>query len=1424
MPSPVVTIKSSLGLRRRLVMLVVAALVPMAGLLVVNARLNANTAIDRTTDSLQFAAGLVAASQARVVDSAHHLLRSLANVPALLNANQADCQRELAALRGHTGTYANLGIINPDGHMRCHALDTGQAGIYVGDREHVQAALAGKQFTLGGYTEGRASGKPVITFTLPVTDDRGRVTALLFAAMDVNEISTAVGAASLPAGGQVAVMDANGIVLAASPANPAWVGKPIASLVVREAVQALRTGVGSSLGAEDARQLFVLSPTHATPQAAFFVAVSADREGVLLPVRRQFGLEMLVLGLVALMGGCLAWAVAGRAIMKPTVRIVQATQQFERGELDARIAVDPQHATGELTAIADAFNRMAQSLQTQQGALDTELQNSRTMQKKLRDAQRLARIGYWQLDLATKQLHLSGEIFDFLGIDAVLFEGDFGRFLTRVHQGDRAAFESACDSAIQDDADLDIEFRVVLQGGNICWIHHFGLARPDGEPGQGACLTGVIQDITARKHVELVTVRSTELLNRAGALAKVGGWEWVVDSMAPCWSEETYRIHGITPGVDVSFDEAVRYFAVDARPAIQAAVRAAVQEATPWDLELPLVTAKAQQIWVRIQGRAVVESGKVVRLMGVMQDITDRHAAQAHARLLQTCISRLNDIVMITEAQPIDEPGPRIAFVNDAFARQTGYSREEVLGKSPRFLQGTNTQKSELDRISKALKQWQPVRSEVINYTKSGQEIWLDLDIVPIGDEYGRFTHWVSVSRDITQRKRAEQALISSEQRYAALFHTAPVPMWVYDIATTRYLAVNEATVRTYGYSNAEFLAMTIFDVRPEAEHAQLRQWLSDPLPKNAVWHDRRKDGSIFPVELVSQPIQYAGQDARFVITLDKTVQEKAEKAVQDYLFTLQRAADAAQAITWHQTLEGTMQEIADQARGVIGAHQAAVSLVADSPDSQTIHALSLSEKYESYRGLLKLTDGSGIYSVVCENNRPVRLTQAELEAHPRWRGFGDHADRHPPMRGWLAVPLIGKNGKNMGLLQLSDRYEGEFTKQDEYVALELSHLASAGLENSKLLEQISRLNAGLEHKVAERTAALVHQEALFRALSEQAPQTVWTASSDGRAIYFNRAWFNLVGGELADWVGYQWLAAVHPEDVDDVKANWETCRASQSTYAGIRRLKASDGSFHTMAYRAAPVFDDQGAVAFWVGIDADITEIKATEAALRLSNQELEAFSYSVSHDLRSPLNTIDGFSRLLARQLSGDASPKVKHYLMRIQAGVSQMGQLIEDLLSLSQVTRATLHTRPIDLSLMALGLLNDWKSRQPERQMAITIEKGLQVNGDERLMRIAMENLLANAWKFTSQTAQAEISIGRQFNPAGLTVFFVKDNGAGFNMAYSDKLFNPFQRLHSASEFSGTGIGLATVSRVIKRHGGRIWAESVPTCGATFYFILP
>ncbi len=808
----------------------------------------------------------------------------------------------------------------------------------------------------------------------------------------------------------------------------------------------------------------------------------------------------------------------------------------------------------------------------------------------------------------------------------------------------------------------------------------------------------------------------------------------------------------------------------------------------------------------------------------IVRDVTAQQASQAHLRLLETCIFHLNDMVVITEAEPVSEPGPRIVFVNAAFERHTGYSGAEVRGRSPRFLQGPLTQRPELDRMGVALRTWQPVRAELINYTKSGRAFWVELDIVPVADANGCFTHWVSVQRDITERKLAEQALVDSEQRYAALFEAAPVPMWVFDRESLKFLTVNQSAMDDYGYSAAEFRSMTQPDILCAAAPGRWHDDLGgDMTVRQESGQHRRKDGSVFSVEIVARPIQYAGQAACFVVALDMTAQVKAEKEVQDYLLTLQRAAAAAQAITRHQTLHGLLHEVARQAREVIGTHQAVFSLTTGGHAAGTLHALSLSGRPAACRDLISPKDGTGLYALACSSPRPLRMTQAELQA----LAGGPGAASQPVMHGWLAAPLAGRDGRTIGLLQLSDKYQGEFTQQDEYVAAELAQLASIAIENAGLLEEVSQLNTGLERKVVERTRALARQEALFRALAEQAPQVVWTLDPDGAVTYFNHAWFELVGGRLQDWTGNQWFTAIHPDDLPDIIANWKRAQANELPFSGIRRVRDKNGSLHTMTYRASPVFDDQGAPAFWVGIDADVTDIKLIEAALRLSNEELEAFSYSVSHDLRAPLNTIDGFSQLLCKLLAADAGEvgqKGRHYLSRIQRGVAQMGQLIEDLLSLSQVARSQLSSELVDLSEMSRRILATWQVRQPERKVHVLIESDLRVQADERLLRVAMENLLGNAWKFTSHQAQAQISVGQQPDAAGVPVFFVRDNGAGFDMAKADKLFTPFQRLHGAAEFPGTGIGLATVSRVIGRHGGHLWAEAAPGHGATFFFTLP
>ncbi len=226
--------------------------------------------------------------------------------------------------------------------------------------------------------------------------------------------------------------------------------------------------------------------------------------------------------------------------------------------------------------------------------------------------------------------------------------------------------------------------------------------------------------------------------------------------------------------------------------------------------------------------------------------------------------------------------------------------------------------------------------------------------------------------------------------------------------------------------------------------------------------------------------------------------------------------------------------------------------------------------------------------------------------------------------------------------------------------------------------------------------------------------------------------------------------------------------------------------------------------------------------AQLEVANRELEAFAYSVSHDLRAPLRAMDGFSEVLQTEYSSKLDDQGKHYLERIQAAANRMGVLIDGLLTLSRITRVDFQFEPVDLSNMAVEILAELQAAEPERQVAADITTGMKTRGDKHLLYLAMENLLNNAWKFSSVNEQARVEVGQTIENE-VKCFFVRDNGAGFDMAYSDKLYAPFQRLHGTAEFSGTGIGLSIVSRVIKRHGGKVWAEGEVGTGATFYFTL-
>jgi len=315
---------------------------------------------------------------------------------------------------------------------------------------------------------------------------------------------------------------------------------------------------------------------------------------------------------------------------------------------------------------------------------------------------------------------------------------------------------------------------------------------------------------------------------------------------------------------------------------------------------------------------------------------------------------------------------------------------------------------------------------------------------------------------------------------------------------------------------------------------------------------------------------------------------------------------------------------------------------------------------------------------------------------------------------------------------------------------------------------------------------------------------------------------------------------AVHPEDRPLIIEAVGNAINNQTGYSVEHRIRRADGEERIVHERGRAVYGADGKPRRMLGTVQDVTEQKAVEAEVRrlnaeleqkvkertaelaASNRELEAFCYSVSHDLRAPLRAVNGFSHAILEDAFDKLDPVSQSNFRRIQSAAKKMAELIDDLLNLARLTRQDIRHDWVDLSEMANGIAEDLKRSQPDREARFIVAPDLKAKGDAALLRVVLQNLLENAWKFTARQKQAVIEFGQDMSDKRRP-YFVKDNGAGFDMAFVNKLFGPFQRLHSAEEFPGTGIGLASVSRIVQRHGGRVWARAEIGRGATFYFTL-
>jgi PAS domain S-box-containing protein len=375
------------------------------------------------------------------------------------------------------------------------------------------------------------------------------------------------------------------------------------------------------------------------------------------------------------------------------------------------------------------------------------------------------------------------------------------------------------------------------------------------------------------------------------------------------------------------------------------------------------------------------------------------------------------------------------------------------------------------------------------------------------------------------------------------------------------------------------------------------------------------------------------------------------------------------------------------------------------------------------------------------------------------------------------------------------------------------------------------------------KTALLESEERqnILESILESAGEGICGINKNGHHILVNKAALRILGHDEQNILGKHSHEIWHHKRADGTPYQEEDCNIYATLCDGtVRRIKdevfwRKDGSSLPVEYTVAPLLKE-GAICGAVLVFRDITErLRAEEEIAQLNrrlgdkiseledaNKDLEALIYAVSHDLRAPLRSISGFARFIMEDYGDRLDGQGRDYLSRMNRGAIKIGRLIEDLLSLSRASRQEINRTTLDMSKMASSIVSELRASDPSRAVATDIAGGISARGDEKLTGVALSNLIGNAWKFTSKTKDARIEFG-EVRENGRKTFFVRDNGAGFEARHKEKMFLPFHRLHSDTEFEGTGIGLAIVQRVIHRQGGDIWAEGAVGMGATFYFRL-
>jgi PAS domain S-box-containing protein len=836
-------------------------------------------------------------------------------------------------------------------------------------------------------------------------------------------------------------------------------------------------------------------------------------------------------------------------------------------------------------------------------------------------------------------------------------------------------------------------------------------------------------------------------------------------------------------------------------------------------------------------------SGTIVGASKIARDITERRRAEEALKeslvTSEKALKELADqrfaldqhaIVAVTDVQGT------ITYINDKFCTISQYSKDELIGQNHRILNSGHHRKEFFQQMYYTIANGKVWHGEIRNRAKDGSIYWVDTTIVPFIAEDGKPRQYVAIRADITERKRAEETVKESlatsenalkelaDQKFALDQHAIVAVTDVHGTITY----VNEKFCSISKYCRDELIGQNHRILNSGQHPKEFFERMYRTIANGKVWHgeikNRAKDGSIYWVDTTVVPTLSAeGKPRQYVaIRADITERKRGEEALRQQTDELARSRKAleAQTVMFKLVLD-------NMGEGLIAADQDGRFLIWNDAAHNQMGRGAEDLPTEQWTPHYKVFLPDGITPYPPDRLPLVRAlrgesVQVELIVQP--------PETAP--RRFLEVtarPLMdAQGGLCGGVAVLHDITE---RKRIE------TALAGQAEELSRQAEELIRSRQALETQTLTLRSVLDSMSEGLVVADEQGKFTIWNPAAErivglGAADVHSADWSAHYGLFLPDTV------TPFPPDQNPLLRATRGERCSAEMF--LRNPQLPDGVW--IEASASPLKDKSGAIRGGVTAFRDITQRKEDErqirklndeleirvlertAQLEAANEELEAFSYSVSHDLRAPLRHISGFSQMLVEELAGNLNPTAQRHLDRIQAGTLKMGLLVDELLHLAGVGRHALKLRPVDLNAIVTEVVGMLESESAGRQIDWKIADLPTIECDPVLVKQIVQNLLANALKFTRPRARAVIEVSQNENlEDGQRVFMVRDNGIGFNMKYVDKLFGVFQRLHPVEDFEGTGIGLATVQRIAQKHGGRVWAEAEVDKGATFYFTL-